>query len=305
MENTAKNFALQLGAVASLYTVVISLISLLFGVITVAFPDSAQGSWEHDAASTGIRVSIAFLIVFFPVYIALTRILNVIRRKETGVYLTLTKWILYLSLFVGGAVLLGDCVSILVQFLNGEITIRFILKSLTVLVVVGIACAYYLADVRDYWQNHEKNSIYYGIAVGLFVLASLVLGFAHTDSPSVVREKRIDSEQINILMGIQSTIESYISAKQKLPESLEEAYEGLTVPSAPKERSPFTYEVKSGSLFKLCADFAFENTENEFGFGFVNPDAIIKSADSWNHGEGKWCFERAVNLGAVSSEKLR
>jgi hypothetical protein len=37
--------------------------------------------------------------------------------------------LVYLSLLVGGGVLLGDLVAVILAFLNGEITTRFILKA--------------------------------------------------------------------------------------------------------------------------------------------------------------------------------
>ena len=125
--NTPKNFALQLGALITLYVSLTSLMTLLFAVITVAFPDAADGYYTVESATSTIRFSAAILIVFFPVYLWLTRTLNQIRRKEDGVYLTLTKWLIYLSLLGGGGVLLGDLVAVIYNFLEGEITTRFVL----------------------------------------------------------------------------------------------------------------------------------------------------------------------------------
>jgi hypothetical protein len=53
--------------------------------------------------------------------------------------------LVYLSLLVGGGVLLGDLVAIILAFLNGEITTRFILKAGVLLVVVGAAFLLLLA----------------------------------------------------------------------------------------------------------------------------------------------------------------
>jgi hypothetical protein len=116
MENTAKNFALQLGSLISLYVSIGALIALLFGIITLLYPDSAQYAWEGESARITIRTTIAILVVFFPTYITLTRIVNKIRRTESGTYLTLTKWLIYLSLLIGGGVLLGDLVTVLNSF---------------------------------------------------------------------------------------------------------------------------------------------------------------------------------------------
>src|SRR5690606_2430047 len=108
-----------------------------------------------------MRFGIAMLLVFFPTYIFLTRTVNQIRRKETGTYLMLTKWLVYLSLLVGGLILLGDLVTVVLTYLNGEITLRFILKAATLLLVIGAAFFYYILDARNYWNNHEKESKLY------------------------------------------------------------------------------------------------------------------------------------------------
>ncbi len=151
MENTAKNFALQLGALIALYVSIGALIMLLFSTINVIYPDLERYPWEVDSASSTIRGAIAALIVFFPAYLVLTRIVNKIRRAEDAAYSAFTKWLLYLSLLIGGGVLLGDLVTVINNFLNGELTLRFILKALSVFVVVGFkAAAHTIHAFKDF-----------------------------------------------------------------------------------------------------------------------------------------------------------
>ncbi len=232
MENTAKNFALQLGSLISLYISISALIVLLFGIITTLYPDIAQGYYEQDSASSSIRFSIAFLVVFFPTYIILTRLVNTIRRNEHGTYLTLTKWLIYISLLIGGGILLGDLVYVLNSFLNGEITIRFILKALSFFIVVGAGFTYYVFDARGYWQTHEKTSIQYAVIVALVVIATVVVGFTHIKAPAEVREMKIDATQISDLQNIQYKIEETYRIDSKLPLSLETIYFGIEAPKA-------------------------------------------------------------------------
>lgn len=299
MENTAKNFALQLGSLITLYVSIGSLIALLFGVITVQYPDQAQIPWEHDDATSNIRFAIAVLIIFFPSYIALTRFVNVIRRSEQGVYLTLTKWLIYLSLLVGGGVLLGDLVALLNGFLEGELTIRFVLKAITVFLVTGTAFIYYFLDVRAYWQKEERNSIYYAGIVSLAVLISLIAGFVNIETPSEVREMNLDAKQVSDLQEIQSHIESYIVLNSKLPEDIHTAYNTLQEPSAPTGRDAYIYQIIDANSFKLCAEFANENSD--FGNQYYAEKTLytepftIKNPNDWNHGSGAWCFTRVLS----------
>ena len=123
--NTAKHFVLQLGSLVSLYLSLTFLLVLLFGAINIIFPDAADYVWEVESAQSQIRIGIAMVIVFFPTYLLITRIVNQARRKEqNGAYLGLTKWLIYLSLLVGGLVLLIDLVVVIMTFLEGEISER-------------------------------------------------------------------------------------------------------------------------------------------------------------------------------------
>lgn len=299
MENTAKNFALQLGSLITLYVSIGSLIALLFGVITVQYPDQAQMPWEHDSATASIRFAIAILIIFFPSYIALTRFVNVIRRSEHGIYLTLTKWLVYLSLLIGGGVLLGDLVAILNSFLEGELTVRFVLKAMSVFLVIGTAFAYYLLDVRGYWQEQERYSIYYAGIVSLAVLVSLIGGFVNIETPNEVREMNLDAKQVSDLQEIQSHIESYVVLNAKLPDDISTAYNTLSEPVAPEGRNAYVYQVIDAQSFKLCAEFASESSTVGDSYYpekmmYSEPFSIRNPYD-WNHGSGEWCFTRILN----------
>lgn len=298
MENTAKNFALQLGSLVSLYVSIVALIMLLFGVITVRYPDVAQGYYEYESASSSIRFGIALLVVFFPAYTILTRLVNNIRRREQGTYLALTKWLIYLSLLIGGATILGDLVAVVLGFLNGELTIRFALKALSFLIVVGAAFIYYLLDARGHWQTHEKQSVQYGALVAVVVIAALTTGFQHTETPNQVREMNIDNVQIQDLGVIQSHIESYYATNAKLPQSLEVAYEGLAITTAPEGRNAYTYTYVDEKTFKLCAEFAYESSKSQqaqYSEPFMADGMIIRDGFNWTHGKGDWCFTRVVN----------
>lgn len=297
MENTAKNFALQLGSLITLYVSLGALISVVFGVITTQYPDAIAGYWEYDSAQYSIRLGIALLIVFFPAYVVLTRLVNTIRRTEQGTYLSLTKWLIYLSLTLGGGIMLGDLVVIINSFLNGELTTRFILKALSFLIIVGCAFVYYLLDARNYWQAHEKQSIQYGIGMSAIVLAALVVGFMNSDTPKEVRETRLDATQITDLTTIQRNIESYYTLNGNLPESIEDAFNGILPPVAPEDRNPYVYTIKTAESFELCADFARASSKSE-QMQYAEPmvsNIGIKNPYNWDHGVGNWCFERILN----------
>lgn len=61
---TPKDFFLWAGAMLSLYISVFTFVSLLFSYIDYAFPDPLE--YYIDPYSSGMRASIAALIVLFP-----------------------------------------------------------------------------------------------------------------------------------------------------------------------------------------------------------------------------------------------
>jgi hypothetical protein len=294
--NTAKHTVLQLGALITLYVSLTSLVVLLFSIINLQFPDAIDSYWQIESSTSSVRYAIAMLVVFFPTYLTLTRVVNKTRRSETNpTYLGLTKWLLYLSLLVGGAVLLGDAVVVILNFLEGELTMRFALKATTLFLVVGIAFYYYLQDARGYWLTREKESKLFGAAMALVVVASVVVGFFNTETPKSVREMRLDETQITNLQNIQWQIEeSMRMSSSTLPASLEEAYNGFPVPEAPEDRDAYTYEVTDKG-FKLCATFSKDSTtvDNYWGPTY-DKDALIKNANNWQYKEGRYCFERVT-----------
>ena len=176
MDHTAKSFVLQLGSLIALYVSLSALVAITFGIINLIFPDEAMGYWQYESSQSQIRFGIAMLIVFFPVYVALTRTVNQLRRKSGEKYLTLTKWLIYLSLLGGGGILLGDLVAVIFAFLDGEITVRFILKALALLIIIGAAFKYYLLDARGYWNTHEEQSKIFAAGGAVVVVAVLVRG---------------------------------------------------------------------------------------------------------------------------------
>lgn len=298
MENhTAKHFVLQLGSLVCLYLSLSFLLVLLFGLISLRFPDATDAFWQIEQASSSVRLGIAMVIVFFPTYLIITRQVNNLRRREpSGHYLTITKWLIYLSLLIGGVVLLGDLVAVIRQFLEGEITERFILKATAVLIVVGAAFSYYVLDARGYWIQQPRRSIAFGGVSALLVLTIIVLGFLSIEPPAEVREQRLDSVQVRDLQNIQHHIENYLVLNDTLPESLEDL-EAVSLPTAPEDRPAYRYEITERG-FQLCASFAEASPSNETPMlAPTRPKQesphIINQGD-WQHEAGDYCFDRIV-----------
>lgn len=292
-ENTAKNFVIQLGSLIALYVSISALVVLIFGIINIQFPDEAATYWSDESAREGIRTTIAMLIVFFPTYIVLTRISNQIRRREElGLYTGLAKWLIYLSLLVGGGVILGDLVTILVYLLDGEITTRFALKAFALLFVVSVTFGYYLLDVRGYFRDKERESLMYGGAISVLVVIAVLFGFMNIETPAEVREMRLDAQQITDLQSMQWKVEEYYQVNAVLPTSIDQLYKGFTIPEAPTGRDAYRYNITDDISYELCATFMYDSESTTE----IRPviDVYPKVYYSWDHKTGEMCFQRVI-----------
>ncbi len=288
-KNSPKNFVIQLGALIALYTSIIALTVLVFSIINLKFPDESY-YWEGESAREAIRACMAVLIVFFPTYLVLTRFSNQNRRAESnGEYVGLTRWLVYFSLLVAVGILLGDLVTLINYFLNGEITSRFLYKVFALFLIVGSAFHYYILDVRGYFTNRVAKSMQFAIGSVVLVTASLIFGFQYIETPSEVREQRLDEQQITDLQSAQSYIENYYMTNDKLPATLADAYNDLPIPTAPTGREAYRYTISDATSYELCANFSAPTRGAGDAFSLA-----IDANFNWNHQAGDWCFTRVI-----------
>lgn len=300
---TAKHFSIQLGSLISLYTAIAFLLTLLFGIITLQFPAESDAYYEYTGATDSVRLGIALVAVFFPTYLLLTRLANKARRasSENTMYVGLTKWLVYLSLLVGGLVLLVDLATTIMTYLNGDLTLRFALKALSVLVVTGAAFSYYLADVRGIWMVRERASIWCGVAATVVVLGVIVGGLLMIDTPSEMRARKIDDAQLESLRVIQTDVISYVQVNGKLPESLSDLKGRSGAYTAPEDRPAYEYNATDKG-FSLCAEFGLPSIDGDTRYMYWGDTVGILNANDWQHPEGRHCFERPVNVSLIAEQ---
>ena len=309
IKTAPKDFFVFIGAMAALYASAVSLINLLFEIINALFPDPL--SFSYDNFSSGMRWSIASLIIVFPIYIFLSRFINKdlaanFLKKNLGI----RKWLTYLTLFVAGVTIITDLILLINTFLGGEITARFAFKVLSVLVVAGTVFAYYLYDLkRDVGQKSNKMKLL-AWAVSFAVLASIVGGFFIMGSPFTLRMKRFDERRVSDLQNIQYQIVNFYQRKGSLPNNLDELKDpiaGFNIPLDPDSAVSYGYEKvadspigEAGLSFKLCADFSLGSDMQIDSKGATRPTPIFLGDnfsinENWQHQKGAVCFDRKID----------
>jgi hypothetical protein len=299
---TPKDFFLWFAAMAFLYASVFAFISLIFSYLDYAYPDALQ-YYSGDPYSGGISYEMASLIVLFPLFLILMRVIHrSIEVDPTRREVWVRRWALYLVLFVAGVTVAADLITLIMYFFNGDVTLRFALKVLVILLVAGAGFVHFLSDLRDYWQKNPEKSHIVGYATGALVIIAIVAGFFIVGTPWQARLYRFDDQKIGDLQNIQSQIVSYWQAKQVLPGSLSDLtnnISGFMAPVDPQTGASYDYAVKGQTAFELCASF---NAKTQPGslYGRAAPMAIsypVKSGgnDVWQHASGRVCFERTID----------
>lgn len=131
----------------TLYIVAYHLGSLVFDFINQAFPDPAALQ-SDDGFRSGLRFSVASLVVALPVFLYTSRLTNRATELDASQRLSpVRRWLTYLTLFLAACILIADVTTLVYNLLGGDLTVRFGLKALTVGVIAGTVFWYYLSDL--------------------------------------------------------------------------------------------------------------------------------------------------------------
>lgn len=126
------------------------LISLISANLNILLPDPSDDLYRAEQSAEIIRMAISVLVIAAPVYIWMTVYTRRQIAADAGHKRSLVrKWLTYLALFVAAMFFLGDGVMVIYTFLDGEMTMRFILKALTFALISGAIFGFYLRDVEE------------------------------------------------------------------------------------------------------------------------------------------------------------
>lgn len=134
----------------TLYISSIAFGTLLFQYINLWLPDPALGFYYYDGVNGTIRSATASLIITFPVFLYVSWLLKrAIKRDPEKRSSKVRKWLTYITLFVAAGVIIGDLITLVTNLLSGDLTLRFVLKVLSVFVIAATIFGYYLWDLRQ------------------------------------------------------------------------------------------------------------------------------------------------------------
>jgi hypothetical protein len=302
---TPKDFFLWAGALVTLYVSVFSFLALVFDYINYAFPDQLASYYSGDPYQGGVSYEMASLIVLFPIFLVLMRVIhrNIARdpsRREVWV----RRWALYLTLFIAAATLAVDLITLIMYFLDGEISERFILKVVLVLLVAGAGFLHFIADLGGYWEENSRKAKLVAWGCGILVVLTIGSGFLIIGTPAQARNYLFDEQKVSDLQTIQSEVVTYWQETGTLPTSLAQLVDptaGVTVPIDEQTGKQYEYDVLGKLSFKVCANFNAITDPNAITPEMLSIPAPAGAAgpqdlnDSWYHEAGDQCFTRTID----------
>jgi len=297
--NTPRDVFLYLLAIVALGMLAVNFGTLLFQFINIGFPDAVVDQYQYYSSSqyySTIRWAVSALVIVFPVFLWVSRFL----KKDIEVNpekreLKIRKWLLYFTLFVAGVVVIGDLIALVYNFMQGEVTLRFVLKIASILFIASSVFYYYLNELKEYQRS---TKLFSRIIIGI-VSIGIIAGFFVAGSPQAQRFNRFDEQRVQDLQSIQWQIVSHWQAKKVLPATLDELTDtlnGFRAPLDPETQMAYEYRVLGVTSFELCATFKKDNQDSSSSPTQPKPLPASYGIDSnWAHTAGRVCFERTID----------
>lgn len=286
-------FYLLIFSTLSVWT--LSLGCLAFSLIDRWLSDPLFRSYGESFNTYTVTTSLAAVIVAFPIYLFVSRVVlrEVVAdpdKLESGI----RKWLTYMALVVAASVFMGDLITALAYLLRGELTSRFLARSVVVLALSSGVFWYYFGGLRktETTEGRFSRDRLMASASALVVAAMIVLGFMQLGAPSAQRRLLADSRRVQRLYLLSNSIRNYWqSHASKLPSSLSD------VPGAsndPVTNQAFEYVPSQGSQYQLCGVFVARSRQDE------ENQPPRGEPDTWFHPAGRHCF--ALDASAVPQQ---
>ena len=289
----AREAFLYLISFIALYVFAFSLGAVFFGLIDHHFSSSI---YRYDPGPSAAQTTaLAAIIVAFPLYLFLMRRLaaTVAADPERRQSL-IRRWLTYLTLVVGAAIILGDVIALLARLLAGDPTTGFVLKVIAILLITAPIFGYYLWDMRQAEDQVTESvaraaPVLLGLVIGAIVVVVATIGYSIylVGTPGQQRDVRLDERRVDDLRNISQNIDTYFDLNEEMPQSLRD----LSGPrfhvrsiEDPDTGLLYEYRVMEGTRYELCAVFTTDSGERR-------DERRSFSERIWEHGAGRHCFQ--------------
>ena len=267
---------------------------VIFQVINKSVVD-VLNQYNNRMYASQLRFAISCLVISTPIfYFVSKQIYKSLFKGELDKEAGVRKWLTYFILLVSAVVMISWLIGTVNSFLEGELTLKFILKALTSVGISATIFTFYLHDIkRDVVEGKKDNVIrIYFWASLVIVVAAFVTSFFFIESPALTRNKKIDDKIVNAFSSLDGAVNNYYNNMKTLPNNIEElieenSYLNENIYKNPNNGKFYEYKVISEKEYELCADFLTSNKEE-------TEDYYART--NWKHDEGYQCIKKKIGL---------
>lgn len=267
-KNNAKFVFYYLLSLTALIFMAISVGLIAYGIINELIADPLLANGYYDSFHSQFKFAISAIIISTPLFYLSTGLIRKgIIKGELESESPLRRWLTYFILLVSSLVILGLLISIINSFLGGELTLRFILKALTVFIISALTFAYYFYDIQT--EKVEKGDkwvkIFFWSSLVLVLIAFVSVWF-FIESPREARAKSVDQVTMNKILSLENDINFYYSNNKELPANLAAVASGSNLDTL-KEKG-IEYKKIDSQNFEICATFLTdsENLDDSYHY---------------------------------------
>ena len=297
VSSSPRDAFLHLLGMAMLYAAAFATGTILFQFVDRWLPAAADDALGISSGS--LRAAAAALLVSLPILGLAHRTIGRDASRDPALRLTpIYRTLAYLTLLITSLVMAGDLIAAIVCFLSGELTARFILKALIILLLSGGIYLWFASDVG----REESIAATTGTAtipppppwrdwlhrIGAAVaIVSMLAALYAAGSPFRQRQLRLDARRIGDLRAIQQNVETYFEREGVMPVTLEALADNpatfLQNTTDPATRQPYRYERINADTYTLTATFDLSSPPEQEQPAW-NRDGFFK------HGAGEQSF---------------
>lgn len=284
MKNNNPKFAFYylLSLVALIFVAVSSAI-IIFQIIDKNIIDALVDRAYVNNGS--LRFSISALLVSAPIFFMMLKFINKgLRKNELEKNSSLRRWLTYFLLFVSAVIILGSLIGILNSFLSGEMTLKFVLKALTILFISAIVFSYYSYDIKreDVVKKDKILKIFSWTSIFLVCIV-FVSALFFIESPKTARMKMLDQVVLDRIYSIESAVNGYYALNKELPESIDDileheknVYFNKKNMVDPESGEAIEYKKTGDKQFEVCANFRADS-DNQGRRAYYSDDKGFKA----------------------------
>lgn len=270
MKNKNPKYAFYyLLSLVSLIFMAVSVAMIVFRIIDKSIFDILSA--DNYLGEGQLRFGISALFISVPIFYLINNIINKgLRKGDLDKDSSIRRWLTYFILFISAVIILGSLVGVINNFLSGEITLKFVLKILTVILISAIVFSFYLYDIkREKVNKKDRMMRIFSISSLALVIIVFISAWFFVESPKLARERKLDNALLNNLYGVESYINDYYGKKKELPENLMILKQELNIDFNNKifidleTGKEIEYHKIGVKDFELCANFRTDSYESD------------------------------------------